>query len=314
MCEWVGSGDLVDRALVGSKALVPVVIFSESTYFDETRRFSSEFVKSILITACAAALVGGTPHADYIQQLGMREQCIFTGHNVVDNEHFRRKRLYHGQFKAQVLEEKSYFLVCARLSRKKNIPNIIKGYYAYLEECKRIGVEAFDLKIVGDGELRSEIQCLIDEYQVAEQAVILGAVDYDSLPAVYHNATALIHASTTEQWGLVVNEAMAAGLPVLISHSVGCAKDLVIDGYNGIYFDPLSTSSLTDTLIQYSSLSGADRLEMGARSQEMIASWSPERYGQALANAVRKAIEVGPKRYSWLQKLILGTLLKRGAE
>ena len=87
------------------KALVPVVIFSESTYFDETRRFSSEFVKSILITACAAALVGGTPHADYIQQLGMREQCIFTGHNVVDNEHFRRKRLYHGQFKARVLEE-----------------------------------------------------------------------------------------------------------------------------------------------------------------------------------------------------------------
>jgi 1,2-diacylglycerol 3-alpha-glucosyltransferase len=51
-------------------------------------------------------------------------------------------------------------------------------------------------------------------------------------------ASAFIQASTTEQWGLVVNEAMASGLPVLVSERCGCAPDLVKNGVNGYTFDP----------------------------------------------------------------------------
>ena len=52
-----------------------------------------------------------------------------------------------------------------------------------------------------------------------------------------------VHASTTEQWGLVVNEAMAAGLPVLVSERCGCASDLVAHGINGLLFDPYDVES-----------------------------------------------------------------------
>ena len=76
-------------------------------------------------------------------------------------------------------------------------------------------------------------------------AVILpGFRQYDELPAFYGLARAFVHASTTEQWGLVVNEAMAAGLPVLVSDRCGCAQDLVRNGVNGFTFDPCDVEEL----------------------------------------------------------------------
>ena len=77
-----------------------------------------------------------------------------------------------------------------------------------------------------------------------------GFKQYDELPIYYGLAGAFIHASTTEQWGLVVNEAMAAGLPVIVSERCGCAPDLVENGRNGFTFDPYDVDALTHLMLK----------------------------------------------------------------
>ena len=93
---------------------------------------------------------------------------------------------------------------------------------------------------------------------------------------------------SVEQWGLVVNEAMAAGLPVLVSRACGCAPDLVREGVNGFTFDPYDVGGLAGLMVRMSS--GELNLKtMGEASQVIIAGWTPEVFGENLLRAVDAA-------------------------
>jgi glycosyltransferase involved in cell wall biosynthesis len=133
----------------------------------------------------------------------------------------------------------------------------------------------------------------------------------DDLPRFYAHAGAFVHASTTEQWGLVVNEAMASGLPVIISDRCGCASDLVQEGVNGWTFDPHDTEALSNLMARAASLSESDLTRMGAASERIIANWGPERFASGLLDAANCAVAVGPKRAGWLDRRLLKALARR---
>jgi glycosyltransferase involved in cell wall biosynthesis len=116
-----------------------------------------------------------------------------------------------------------------------------------------------------------------------------GFVQYPDLPAYYGLAEAFILASTIEPWGLVVNEAMASGLPVLVSQRCGCAPDLVREGQTGFTFDPEYPDSIAAAL-QLVSADPAAREAMGRLARAHIAGWSPERFGAGLLEASRMAL------------------------
>jgi glycosyltransferase involved in cell wall biosynthesis len=123
-------------------------------------------------------------------------------------------------------------------------------------------------------------------------------------------AGAFVHASTTEQWGLVVNEAMASGLPVLVSNRCGCAPDLVEEGRNGFLFDPYDVSGLADAMYSMAA-ERTDRVEMGLASQEIIAQWSPQNFAENLARAAERALHVARPRPSIVDRAILQVLSTR---
>ena len=137
-----------------------------------------------------------------------------------------------------------------------------------------------------------------------------GFKQYEELPSYYAAAGAFIHASTTEQWGLVVNEAMASGLPVLVSNRCGCASDLVQDGVNGWTFDPTDEEQLAELMLKISS-DEALRSEMGRKSQEIIANWGPERFASGIADAVQKALVAPRPRHGLINRLVLGLMTSR---
>jgi glycosyltransferase involved in cell wall biosynthesis len=93
-----------------------------------------------------------------------------------------------------------------------------------------------------------------------------------------------------ETWGLVVNEAMASGLPVLVSDQCGCAAELVEDGVNGFVFDPENNLSLSYTLQKFLSLADEARNAMGKRSEAIIRNWSLDRFSQAAYNAITHCV------------------------
>jgi len=93
--------------------------------------------------------------------------------------------------------------------------------------------------------------------------------------------------SEIDPWGLVVNEGMASGLPVIVSKGCGCAKTLVQEGENGWTFEPGDVETLTKLMLQVSSISQDKVKQMGKRSEEIIADWSLDRFVEGVLEAIQ---------------------------
>jgi glycosyltransferase involved in cell wall biosynthesis len=146
---------------------------------------------------------------------------------------------------------------------------------------------------------------------VQDSVLLPGFKQYPDLPAYYGLASAFVHASTTEQWGLVVNEAMASGLPVLVSNRCGCAPDLVQEGVNGFTFDPCNVEQLAQLMFKVSAFQLFSFSAFGDASRRIIGAWGPERFASGLKAAVDKALEVGPVGATLVQRVVLKALLAR---
>ena len=94
------------------------------------------------------------------------------------------------------------------------------------------------------------------------------------------------HPALQEQWGLVVNEACAAGLPILSSRTVGACHELVQDGKNGLLFDPESVPDMTRALLTMHQLDLDARLQMGQLSKSIVANYGVQNFAEGFINAV----------------------------
>lgn len=292
---------------------VPAVMTSETTAWDEPRKAWKEWLKSRVIRLCSSALVGGSPHADYMAQLGMSRERIFLGYDAVDNDYFDRgaekARSQQSEIRTKHGLPEKYFLACARFTPKKNLPRLVEAYARYRKLCSP-GTVPWDLVILGDGAGRDGLLELRSQLGLDKNIHLAGAKPYDDLPAYYGLASAFIHASTTEQWGLVVNEAMASGLPVLVSHRCGCAHDLVQEGINGFTFDPYQVDDIAQKMYRLSTTN--DPLStFGKASREIIAKWSPGRFAEGLSQAIEVARANPVPRSSWFNRALLRILIHR---
>jgi 1,2-diacylglycerol 3-alpha-glucosyltransferase len=293
---------------------VPVVVMSESTAWDEARRGWKERIKSRVIHLCSSALVGGSPHADYMARLGMPRERIFTGYDAVDNDYFERgaaqARSQSGEMRHKLDLPETYFLASARFAPKKNLARLIQAYARYrkLAETSATAM-AWELVIVGDGAAREALLQECTTLGVRDQVHLLGAKSYSELPGYYGLASAFIHASTTEQWGLVVNEAMASGLPVLVSNRCGCAPDLVQDDVNGFTFDPTNAEEMAQRMFQL--VTSPKRASFGPASGELIAAWSPRKFAEELTRAIKVALSNRPPALTWFDQMLLSILIRR---
>jgi glycosyltransferase involved in cell wall biosynthesis len=267
---------------------------SETNGHDSPSTWWKEAIKRAFVAHCGAALVGGAWHRDYLTSLGMSPGKVLDGYDVVDNRHFQTgaeaARKDPGRTRASLNLPSDYFLACARFEPKKNLHRLIEGYGAYV---RQIGPHPWKLVIAGDGLLRPELEELTRGQRLEDQVLFRGAVDYQELPAFYGLAKAFVHASTTEQWGLVVNEAMAAGLPVLVSQRCGCVSELVKDGNNGFTFDPWKVDEITEKLLQMHS-NPLMLQSMSEQSLDLIMNWGPERFARNLQRATQLAADYAP--------------------
>jgi glycosyltransferase involved in cell wall biosynthesis len=295
---------------------VPVICMSESTQWDEARNRIKEWIKRRIIGLFSSALVGGTSHRAYMEELGMPSDRIFLGYDAVDNGFFMEKSDELGARSLELEKEKRpYFLASARFIEKKNLFLLLRAYALYRKEAERRassiqGQAIWNLLLLGDGLLREQLEQLRSDLGLNDFVQMPGFKQYEELPAYYAHAGAFIHASTTEQWGLVVNEAMASGLPVLVSNRCGCAADLVREGENGWTFDPTDEEKMAELMMR---ISGDEtrRKEMGLRSREIIEEWGPDRFASGVKSAVESALAAPRKKAGLMDRLILNVLISR---
>jgi glycosyltransferase involved in cell wall biosynthesis len=123
-------------------------------------------------------------------------------------------------------------------------------------------------------------------------------------------ANAFVHPSTTEQWGLVVNEAIASGLPVIVSERCGCAPELVQG--NGFTFDPTDDHELASRLLEMASLSDCDLKQRGEASRKIAGRFGPELFGEGLEQAARVATQLTRKKSGITDRALLFAAARYG--
>jgi len=269
----------------------PAIAMSESKLDDMPRYWWKEWVKRWFIRRFSAALVGGAPQLEYAVALGIPYARCFLGYDVVDNDYFAHEadsaRLRAEQLRATLKLPSHYFMTAARFIEEKNLPRAIQAYAAYRE---RVGPSAWKWVVCGDGPLRADVGRAVRMFASEDWILLPGLKQYDEIPLYYGLASAFWLPSQKDGWGLVVNEAMASGLPVLVSRRCGCAPDLVREEENGWTFDPYNVSDMADALTRMHEASEDQRRAMGNTSRRIIADWGPERFGQGLLGAVSAAL------------------------
>jgi glycosyltransferase involved in cell wall biosynthesis len=303
---WNNFGSLI-AANCCKRRGIPLVVMSESARQDEPRTWWKEAVKRRIVGLYSAALVGGQRHVEYLVELGMPRERVFTGYDVVDNDYFGRRTAEIRDSKFEIRKKyglpENYFLASARFVEKKNLLKLIQAYAEYRRRSGIATKVPWDLVLLGDGPLRGTLNSQLSTLNLHEHVHLPGFEPYDELPVYYALANAFVHASTTEQWGLVVNEAIASGLPVIVSDRCGCVPEL-ING-NGFTFDPANEQELTARLLETASMSDEERKRLGDNSYKIAANFAPERFGEGLERAASVAKGVPQKRFGVMDRALL---------
>lgn len=265
---------------------VPFVLWSESNAKDLRRGHAMvEFLKSSFLRKCSGFVVPGRAAQEYLcADKKITEGALFTAPNAVDNDLFASgasaARQNAGALRRELDLPRRYFLFTGRLVREKGVFELLSAY-AKLPELMR---QQVGLVFVGDGACRQQL-----EQQAASispgMIKIAGFAQREQLAIYYGLAETLVLPTYTDTWGLVVNEAMACGLPVILSQAAGCAPELVKENWNGLLVQPRDVASLA--LAMRSLADQPDRCAMmGANSAERIAHYSPNEWSRGIARMV----------------------------
>lgn len=264
------------------------IIWSESTVHENSiqRRLTLPFVKW-LIKGASSYIAIGTRSKEYLISLGAEAKKIVIAYSTVDIDYFRHVSNLTLQEKAflrketGIPEKNIVFLYVGQFIPRKAIDLLIKAY-AKVEKANT------SLVLIGYGSEKEYYTKLIEQLKL-KSVVILPHVEVDQMPKFYGMSDIFILPSYEETWGLVVNEAMASGLAVIVSDRVGSSVDLVEGGVNGYIFPSGDIDCLAECMIN--SIRN-DKVLQGMKysSSKKIAKFSPENAASQFIKAANMAV------------------------
>jgi glycosyltransferase involved in cell wall biosynthesis len=267
---------------------VPFLLWSESNAMDARKnRWPVETAKKKFIHSCQGYVVPGTAAAAYLKTFGVPERQIFVAPNAVDVEFFRKsaeEARHDAALRHRLSLPSRYLLFVGRFVRAKGVLDLLSAYAALAAEIR----QEVGLVLVGDGEEKDELvrrSCQIDPGRV----IFPGFLQKVDLPPLYALAEALVLPTHSDTWGLVVNEALACGLPVIVSDVAGCVADLARDGDNGYVVRARDVDGLSHAMRNLLGDAG-ERERMAARSCEIGAGFTAQAWAQGIADAVNRSI------------------------
>ncbi len=268
---------------------IPVLVRGDSQLDARSSPIRSvlrRFAHPHMLRSFDACLAVGRRNADYYRHYGVPDARIYRSVHCVDNDFFAHAAADTRRRRDQVRGELGLpadavvFMFAGKLTEKKRPLDL-------LDALRRVHQKHADVwgLIVGDGPLKAAVGDYRHRHEL--RCVMAGFQNQRRIAATYAAADALVLPSTAgETWGLVVNEAMACGLPVIVSDEVGCAPDLVLEDETGFTYPCGDVAALAERI---GALTGDRRRRdrMGAGAATHVAAYSPE----AAAEGVVRAIE-----------------------
>lgn len=208
-----------------------------SKYDDYPRVAWREKAKSLMMLPYLGAIVGSERSRDYLASLGIDRDRALVGYDTLD---IARLASQGEPLEIEPAFVERPFLIVARLVPKKNVPNSLRAFARYAREQR----DGRRMEILGDGPLRQELEALATELGIAGLVDFRGHVDSVRVSEAMRRSLVLLLPSTSEQFGLVVNEAFANSLPAIISSQCGAVDVLLDEGENGFVIDAESEDEL----------------------------------------------------------------------
>jgi glycosyltransferase involved in cell wall biosynthesis len=159
-----------------------------------------------------------------------------------------------------------------------------KGLHFLLQACvilKQQGYDNYTLMLVGDGPQRKELEAFSESHGLVERIQWVGRVEYGRLGAYFRSSDVFVLPTLEDTWGIVVQEAMIMGKPILCSERAG-ANELISEGENGYVFDPEKPEKLAEIMRHFIDNPNLSDV-MGKRSEQAIANVTPVAAGNFLA-------------------------------
>jgi 1,2-diacylglycerol 3-alpha-glucosyltransferase len=264
-----------------------VIMMDDAWEHTDQRGAAVTLAKRLIAQNIDGAFVPAPSHRDYFVALGVPAERIVFGVDVVDNGYFSelagraRDGAGAGDLRQIMHLPERYFLFVGRMLPRKGLKTLLTAYARYRGAADG---DPWGLVLVGGGEM-------------AENGALSGSSDAgvhvagpqfgEDLCRYYGLATVLIVPSDSDPWALVVNEGMAAGLPVFVSRGCGAARTLVREAENGWTFEPGDEKALASLMQRVTLLSDTTLKEMGRASRTVIARWSLDRFADGVLAALR---------------------------
>ena len=234
----------------------------------------------------------GTANREYYRHLGVPERKIFDVPYTVDNDRFMAAADLTEAERTAVRDRfglrpgRPVVLFASKLMPRKHPDDVVRAVARLRDE----GVGA-SLLLVGTGEMETALRSLVAQYGLEDVVSFGGFVNQAELPRVYAASDVFVLPAENEPWGLVVNEVMCAGMPVVVGADAGCARDLVHDGQNGLLVPAGDVGALVNALRRLLE-SEAERAAMGRKGREIVTGWSYERCRRGVV-AAAESVDAG---------------------
>jgi len=235
---------------------VPVLVRGDSqlhTSRSQLRQCAKALAYRVMLRQFDGFLVVGQRNREYLAHYGVPAKRIFFVPHFVDNAWFtacaEEARGQRASLRALwgTDEDALVVLFVGKFQPIKRPCDILRA----LAELGKRGVKAIAV-FVGAGKLERSLRT--DALGIGVVARFEGFKNQSELPRYYASADVLVLPSASETWGLVVNEAMACGLPAIVSDAVGCGPDLIDEGKTGFTFRLGNYAELADRLAKVAQL------------------------------------------------------------
>lgn len=269
------------------EAGVPLLLAGDSNiHSDDHRPAWKRFVKRMVLPRifrdCAGVMPMGAAGEAYFRRYGAADKPSFRFPYEPDYAALQQRdqtAVQSFNAKHTLAPARRRFLAVARLAREKRHDLLLDAF-----ERVATALAEWYLLIVGDGPLRGEVNARIARLP-NNRVVLIPPMRWEELVHAYHACDAFVHAAEDEPWGVVINEAIAARLPVIATTACGAAIELVRDGHNGRLVPPGNAAVLADAMTQLAD--DESRAAMRSKCDEALRHW---REAADPVDGVRRAI------------------------
>ncbi len=216
-----------------------VILLSDTKFDDRPRSAAFEYAKRLALSCYNAAIGGGARSMDYLRFLGFRQRLVLPGCDGVSIERIRNDARLAGTGETAFAERD--FVFAGRFIAVKNLPLLIDAYARYVELA---GPGPRRLQLAGSGPLETELRRQVAALGLEDRVIFVGYRIGPDFAGLLDSSLALILTSYSETWGMVVNEALALGLPVVVTSTPGSRDALVRNLVNGYVIENGSREGL----------------------------------------------------------------------